>query len=65
MDELPGRTCVYSVVLTCLSPTMSQFNSLCNEPTSVWSMFVYNTREEFRKERPINYQSHVLTRPSH
>ena len=36
---------LYSVVLTRQSnPPISQFNSPCNEFTSVWSMFVYNTR---------------------
>ena len=37
-------TCVlYSIVITRQSnPPISQFNSLCNEFTSVWSMFVYN-----------------------
>jgi len=36
-------TCVlYSVVIKCCNPPISQFNSLCNEVTSVWSMFVYN-----------------------
>ena len=35
---------LYSVVITRQSnPPISQFNSLCNEFTSVWSMFVYNT----------------------
>ena len=34
---------LYSVVITWQSnPPVSQFNSLCNEFTSVWSMFVYN-----------------------
>ena len=33
-----------SVVLTGQSnPPISQFNTPCNEFTSVWSMFVYNT----------------------
>jgi len=34
---------LYSVVITgqC-NPPISQFNSLCNEFTSVWSMFIYN-----------------------
>jgi len=36
---------LYSVVITRQSnPPISQFNSLCNELTSVWSMFVYNSR---------------------
>jgi len=35
---------LYSVVITWQSnPPNSQFNSPCNEFTSVWSMFVYNT----------------------
>jgi len=35
---------LYSVVITRQSnPPISQFNSPCNEFTSVWSMFVYNT----------------------
>ena len=35
---------LYSVVITWQSnPAISQFNSLCNGFTSVWSMFVYNT----------------------
>ena len=35
---------LYSVVVTWQSnPPISQINSLCNEFTSVWSMFVYNT----------------------
>ena len=35
---------LYSVVITQQSnTTISQFNSLCNEFTSFWSMFVYNT----------------------
>ena len=34
---------LYSVVITRQSnPPISQFNSLCNEFTSVWSMCVYN-----------------------
>ena len=34
---------IYSVVITRKSnPPISQFNSLCNEFTNVWSMFVYN-----------------------
>ena len=34
---------LYSVVITWQSdPPISQFNSPCNELTSVWSMFVYN-----------------------
>jgi len=34
---------VNSVVITRQSnPRISQFNSPCNEFTSVWSMFVYN-----------------------
>jgi len=34
---------IYSVAITGQSnPPISQFNSLCNEYTSVWSMFVYN-----------------------
>ena len=39
------RTCVlYSVVMTRQSNTpILQFNSPCNEFTSFWSMFVYNT----------------------
>ena len=38
-------TVLYSVVITRQSnPPISQFNSMCNEFTSVWSMFVYNTR---------------------
>ena len=44
-----GVTCVYNgqvfctVVMTRQSyPPISQFNSLCNEFMSVWSMFVYN-----------------------
>ena len=44
-----GVSCVYnehvlySVVITWKSnPPISQFNSLCNEFTSVWSMFLYN-----------------------
>jgi len=33
---------IYSVVITWQSnPPISQFNSLCNEFTSVWSMCVY------------------------
>jgi len=33
----------YSVVITRQSNSpISQFNSLCNEFTSAWSMFVYN-----------------------
>ena len=53
MDQCITDTCnmyrkwtrvLYSVVITRQSnPLMSQFNSLCNEFTSVWSMFVcYN-----------------------
>ena len=39
------RFSVYSVVTTCQSnPPFSQFNSLCNEFMSIWSMFVYNSR---------------------
>ena len=39
-----GDTCVYSVVITGQSnPPISQFNSPCNDFTSFWSMFVYNT----------------------
>ena len=45
-----GNMCIqwthalYSVVITCHSnPPISQFNSPCNEFTTVWSMFVYNT----------------------
>jgi len=35
---------IYYVVLTRQSnPPISQFNSLCNELTIFWSMFVYNT----------------------
>ena len=35
--------CIYSVVITWLSnPPISQFNNLCNEFTSVWSLFLYN-----------------------
>ena len=35
---------LYSGVITRQSkPPISQFNSLCNEFTSFWSMFVYNT----------------------
>ena len=35
---------LYSVVITGHSnPPISQFNSLCNEFTSVWSMFVHIT----------------------
>jgi len=38
---------LYSVVLTGQSnPPISQFNTPCNEFTSVWSMFVYNNRIE-------------------
>ena len=34
---------IYSVVITWQSnPHISQFNSPCNESTSVWSMFAYN-----------------------
>ena len=34
---------LYSIVITRQSiPPISQFNSLCNELTSFWSMFVYN-----------------------
>jgi len=34
---------LYSVEITRQSnPPISQFNSLCNEFTSFWSMFVYN-----------------------
>jgi len=34
---------LYSVVMTRQSnPPISQFNSLCNQFTSVWWMFVYN-----------------------
>jgi len=34
----------YSVVITWQSnPPISKFNSPCNEFTSVWSMFVYNS----------------------
>ena len=34
---------LYSVVITGQSNrSISQFNSLCNEVMSVWSMFVYN-----------------------
>ena len=43
---------LYSVVITWQSnPTISQFNSLCNEFTGFWSMFVYNTT-------PDNTQNH-------
>jgi len=36
---------LYSVVITRQSnPPISQFNSPCNEFTSVWSMFLYTTR---------------------
>ena len=36
---------LYYVMITCQSnPSILQFNSLCNEFTSVWSMFVYNTK---------------------
>ena len=35
---------LYSVVITRQSnPPISQFNRLCNEFMSVWSIFVYNT----------------------
>ena len=35
---------LYSVVITRQSnPHISQFNSPCNEFTSVWSMFLYST----------------------
>ena len=34
---------LYSVVITTQSnPTISQYNSLCNEYTSLWSMFAYH-----------------------
>jgi len=36
---------LYSVVITWQSnPPISRFNCPCNEITSVWSVFVYNTR---------------------
>ena len=36
---------LYSVVITRQSNSpISQFNSLCNEFTSFWSMFIYNTK---------------------
>ena len=48
-----GVTCVYHghvfytlyyVITWQSNPSISQFNSLCNEFMSVWSMFVYNTQ---------------------
>ena len=33
----------YSVITRQSNPPISQFNSPCNEFTSVWSMFVYNS----------------------
>ena len=29
------------------NPPISQFNSLCNKFTSIWSMFVYTTNDRF------------------
>jgi len=53
-NKLHGPMCIhwkrvlYSVVITRQSNTpISQFNSLCNEFTSVWTMFVYNTLKLF------------------
>ena len=34
---------LYSVITWQSNPPISQFNSLCNEFKSVWSMFVYNS----------------------
>ena len=38
-----GVTCVYNVS----NIPISQFKSLCNEFTSIWSMFVYNIKLSF------------------
>jgi len=36
------RVLYYVVITRKSNPPISQFNSPCNEFTSVWSMFVYN-----------------------
>ena len=44
---------LYSVVITLQSnPPISQFNSLCNEFLSVWTMFVYN-KQVFKTTKTI------------
>ena len=44
-----GHRVLYSVVIKLQSnPPISQFNSLCNEFTSFWSMFVYNNLVVYR-----------------
>jgi len=49
---------LYSVVLTQQSnPPISQFNSPCNVFTSVWSMFVYNTKQYSLSARAGNFGS--------
>ena len=63
-----GVTCVYNwhmfytlfVITWQSNPPVSQFNCPCNEFTSVWSMFVYNTSRKvlnvtfFPKQCPIH-----------
>ena len=54
---------IYSVVITrpCNLP-ISEFNSPCNEFTSVWSMFAYNSNVNFEIEYNSNDKIIVILR---
>ena len=47
---------LYSVAITRQpNPPISQFNSPCNEFTSVWSMFPYNKTYFYKQTRQFKY----------
>ena len=66
-----GETCVYnwtrvlySVVITRQSnPLISQFNSLGNEFTSFWSMFIYNNNNSIDDLVPQKLPNCLTIRP--
>ena len=68
-NKLHGPMCIqwthvlYSVVITRQSNSpISQFNSLCNEFTSVWTMFVYNTLSySLQRLNKLGATAHVIT----
>ena len=68
-NKLHGPMCIqwthvlYSVVITRQSNSpISQFNSLCNEFMSVWTMFVYNTLSySLQRLNKLGATAHVIT----